>query len=211
MQTQRIISSPNIGALVVCGGSSSRMGTDKSLLTYHVLPQRYHVYHLLQEVCAGVWLSCNAQQAAAIAKPYPFFTDLPVYKNTGPAAALLTAWQLYPGYSWIVAGCDYPFITRELLQQLYPPPGENGRARAFYHAAAQVYEPLLAYYPAQLAPVLQQQAAQENYSLQRLLHTVHATPLTAAKAHALQSIDTPEAFLAAKAAIAAATGEQNAE
>ncbi|MBK8495728.1 MAG: NTP transferase domain-containing protein [Chitinophagaceae bacterium] len=37
----------NTYGLVLCGGNSSRMGTDKSMLQYYDKPQRYHVYDML--------------------------------------------------------------------------------------------------------------------------------------------------------------------
>src|SRR4051812_45814849 len=72
--------------LVACGGSSSRMGTDKSMLIYNTKPQRYHVYEMLQPFCEKVFISCKKEQSATVADGYDILTDDPVYNNIGPMA-----------------------------------------------------------------------------------------------------------------------------
>jgi hypothetical protein len=67
--------------LVVCGGNSSRMGSDKSMLIYYEKPQRYHVYQMLQPFCEKVFISCNEKQATAIEDGYNILADDPSFKN----------------------------------------------------------------------------------------------------------------------------------
>ena len=52
--------------LVLSGGKSTRMGTDKGLITYHGIPQREYIYKLLEEVCDATFLSIRDDQAATI-------------------------------------------------------------------------------------------------------------------------------------------------
>ena len=52
----------------MCGGKSSRMGTDKSRIIYHEKEQQYHVYEMLQLICEDVFISCNKEQQAFIDK-----------------------------------------------------------------------------------------------------------------------------------------------
>ena len=80
-----------IYGLVICGGKSSRMGMDKSMLNYHGKPQCYHMYEMLSLVCEKVFISCNEEQANKIIDGYQALIDLPCYSNTGPIAGLLTA------------------------------------------------------------------------------------------------------------------------
>ena len=76
-----------IFGLVVCGGESSRMGMDKSLLVYHQKSQSYHMYEMLDLLCDKVFVSCNKKQASAIPDDYEKIIDLELYQNIGPIAA----------------------------------------------------------------------------------------------------------------------------
>ena len=103
--------------LVVCGGNSNRMGTDKSMLQYYKKPQRYHVYDMLLPLCEKVFISCNAQQANSIAEGYDFIKDAPAYNDIGPMAALLSAFTLHPHKNLLLIGCDYPFLKTAELER----------------------------------------------------------------------------------------------
>src|SRR5688572_22170139 len=96
------INIPNTHGLVLCGGQSARMGTDKSLLVYHDKPQRYHVCEMLGSFCEKVFISCNEKQADSMQDGHDFIIDLPAFHNTGPMAGLLTAYSTYPGKNFLV-------------------------------------------------------------------------------------------------------------
>src|ERR1043165_6645961 len=98
--------------LVVCGGQSSRMGTDKSMLNYHGKPQRYYLYEWLQQWCEEVYISCNADQAATIPGSYNTIADKDEWKDMGPMTGLLSVHTMLPGADMLVIGCDYPLLTK---------------------------------------------------------------------------------------------------
>jgi len=183
-----------IYGLVVCGGQSTRMGTDKSLLDYHGSPQRYYLYDLLQPFCEAVFLSCNEQQAAGIPDTCNVITDRPVYHNTGPMAALLSAFDRFPDKTFIVLACDYPFFTPEEIKQLAHAAKQDITAAAFCHHDNDIYEPLLAAYHPEAGVLIKQAFDRQQYSLQRLLRDMHAVKLFAGADRAIQSVDTPEDY-----------------
>lgn len=180
--------------LVVCGGQSSRMGTDKSLLQYHALPQRYHVYHLLEQVCERVFLSCNEHQADNIPPGYSFLTDMPVFAEHGPVSALLTAFHHFPGAAFLVLGCDYPFLAIEQIRPLADKRNPQQQAIAFFRDEPSFPEPMLALYEPSIQPLLTAQYRQGNDSLSRLLRIAGALLLPAIPKEAYESVDTPEAY-----------------
>ncbi len=181
--------------LVVCGGNSSRMGTDKSMLVYHQQPQRYHVYEMLQPFCEQVFISCNAEQAGTIEDNYLFLTDHALYTGIGPMAALLTAFTNFPEKDMLLIGCDYPFLTAPDLQNFLLLCKKENRAAAFYNEGEDIYEPLLAYCPASSFTKLKEMFDEKQYSLQHFLKANNAAKFYPANKHSIISIDTEEAFI----------------
>ena len=184
--------------LVVCGGKSTRMGTDKSLINYHGKPQRYYVYEMLEWVCDKVFISCNRSQATSIIAPYQILADLPDLGHVGPMAALLTAFSAYPDKDFLVVGCDYPFVTTKDLKEFEKALDREQIASAFYNGEHEVYEPLLAYYSERSGTGIFRMYNDNQYSLQHFLKENNAEKYNPARPKHVVSIDTPEDFEHAK-------------
>lgn len=180
---------PGCYALVVCGGKSSRMGVDKSTLIYHGREQRYVMYDLLTPYFENVFISCNEAQLAGIDKKYNSLQDGISYRELGPMAALLSAWEKYPGKDIVLTGCDYPFLDKEALQQFIDVI-TPGRPCAFYNEEANLYEPLLAYYPAILSGIVFEMHSRGDHSLQQLLKQQKAGKYFPQNKASIRSIDT---------------------
>jgi molybdopterin-guanine dinucleotide biosynthesis protein A len=87
--------------LVLAGGQSLRMGSDKALMQYHTENQLLRTAALLQPYCR--------EEQAETYRPYgiPLITD--TYLGSGPSGGLLSAQQIRPEAAWVVAACDLPF------------------------------------------------------------------------------------------------------
>ncbi len=179
-----------IYGLVVCGGKSSRMGTDKSLLDYHGQAQRYYLYNLLEQITDKVFISCNMEQAPGIPAEYEFIVDSEKFQDIGPMAAVLSGFDQYPDASFLVVGCDYPFIRKNDLKELAKVIAYTASGAAFYNESAMLYEPLLASYPNRSAPVLRHYFEQGEFSLNCFLKNVHANKLVPDSPEIIKSIDT---------------------
>lgn len=186
---------PGTIGLVVCGGQSSRMGTDKSLLLYHDKPQRYHLYDMLQPFCENVFISCNKEQALNMEPGYDLLPDHPSYSNIGPMAALLSAFKEFPGKNILFIGCDYPFLNAVDLR-LFAGYCHTDTAISFYNGQENIYEPLLAWYPCSSAEVLKNMEKSGEYSLQHFLKASGAVKFAPANKRSMTSIDTHEDFIA---------------
>ena len=186
--------------LVVCGGKSSRMGTDKSKIIYHREQQRYHLYKLLQKFCKKVYISCSEEQAEYIDHAYEFIPDDTAYADIGPAASILSAVKKYPGKNWLVVACDYPFIYEENMARFVRTLKEKTEVAAFYNPPKKVYEPLLGYYSAKCIDPMINILKGENYSLQHYLKIVNANKHVAT-ALEIKNINTPDEMRAVKKAL----------
>ncbi len=185
---------PGTIGLVVCGGQSSRMGTDKSLLLYHDKPQRYHLYDMLQPFCENVFISCNNEQAKNMEPGYDLLPDHPSYTGIGPMAALLSAFKEFPQKDILFIGCDYPLLNRVDLRQ-FAVYCNTGTATAFYNEQENIYEPLLAWYPYSSAGVLNNMQKAGEYSLQHFLKASGAIKFTPGNKRCMTSINTHEDYI----------------
>ena len=107
---------PVLRGLVLAGGRSERMQTDKGTLRYHGPDQRQHTAALLHEFCPDVRVSVRPDQAAGLPEG---LTPLPdTFLNLGPLSGLLSAFQADPNAAWLVLACDLPFLSRTTLEYL---------------------------------------------------------------------------------------------
>ena len=107
---------PVLRGLVLAGGRSERMQTDKGALRYHGLDQRLHTAALLAEFCPDVRVSVRPDQAGELPAGLTALPD--TFLNLGPLGGILSAFQADPNAAWLVLACDLPFLTRATLEYL---------------------------------------------------------------------------------------------
>lgn len=114
-------SRPDIVGVILAGGKSSRMGTNKALRELDGLPLIAHVARTMQHVFKRVLI------VADDAEPYRFLR-LPIYpdifKDSGPLGGIHAGFVYSGAKSIFVAACDTPFISGALLEYIihYPMP-----------------------------------------------------------------------------------------
>ena len=132
---------PPLRGLVLAGGQSQRMQTDKGRLSYHGLEQREYAARLLATVCTDVHVSCRPDQVATLPTgllPLPDrFLDL------GPMGGILSAFQLDPNAAWLVVACDLPFLSKATLRHLAAHRNGAKMATAFQSPENEFPEPLI--------------------------------------------------------------------
>lgn len=184
-----------ISGMVACGGASSRMGVDKSMLEYHGIPQRYFLYDLLKNCCENVFLSLNKTQASAEHSARQVLVDMDEFNGSGPISALMSFRNMYPGVSVMMVGCDYPNVTPGLIIEFLSAILPMNKSAAFASSDGQVYEPLLAFYHSSDLAHLPQQFETGNYSLQFFLNSVNAEKYFTNDLSCLLNINSREEFL----------------
>lgn len=137
-----MISTANLYGLVLSGGKSTRMGTDKGLIEYHGRPQREHLYNLLSEVCDRTYISLREEQEAN--KPSGFATITDENKFRGPFNGILSAHNLHPEVAWLVLACDLPLMDLTALKQLVEERDADKFATSFSNKENPLPEPVCA-------------------------------------------------------------------
>jgi molybdopterin-guanine dinucleotide biosynthesis protein A len=98
---------------VLAGGKSSRMGTNKALLTLNGKPLVEHTKNILTSVCETVFILGARELYGSFGECYE-----DVYRDCGPLAGIHAA-LLNSQTQWsLITAVDTPFITPELLNYL---------------------------------------------------------------------------------------------
>ncbi|MCB1175043.1 MAG: NTP transferase domain-containing protein, partial [Leptospiraceae bacterium] len=139
--------------LLLCGGQSRRMGTDKALLSYHQTTQLEHALGLLKKFTARTYISVNpGQSVQAPYSGFPQIVDPPALG--GPIAGIKAAFSRHPEHSWLVLAVDLPLADEQALHKLVQERRFDKEATCFISPTDGLPEPLCAIYePAILTAV----------------------------------------------------------
>ena len=185
------------------------MGIDKSMVDYHGEPQRYYLYDILRTLCDRVFISCNQNQSSSIFSQYEFIIDDEKHSAIGPMAGLLSAFEKFPSSSFLLAGCDYPFIGKNEISQLIESREQAGYATCFFNSSSQIKEPMLCIYESKCFRVIQENFNKKKYSLRHFLEEINANGITPTSGEILKSIDDPESFQRVKKSIRTTNEQMN--
>jgi molybdenum cofactor guanylyltransferase len=127
--------------LILIGGKSSRMGSDKSQLNYHGKAQKDHLFELLSGFCDEVFFSCSENQNIDSEK-----TIIDKYNSENPIVGVLSAFDFLPKVAWLVVACDMPLVNEKVIDLLVKNRNPNKKATAFLNLETQAPDPLLTIY-----------------------------------------------------------------
>lgn len=171
--------------VILCGGQSSRMGSDKGLLKLEAKTWAQTAIDKISALHIPVKISVNSRQYAQYASVFAA-TDLVPDKSSlslsGPLLGVLSTHTTYRNEDLFVLACDMPLMDAALLQQLHEAYGERTEAEAYVFTNDGEAEPLCGIYKASglariLDLLLNGQLARHSmkYMLDHLL--VHRIPL----------------------------------
>ena len=152
--------------LVLTGGKSTRMKTDKAAIHYYGTSQEKYVYDMLVKKCSKTFLSCNKEQAAT-KKEMPVIED--VFFEMGPMAGILSAFQSFPHVAWLAVACDLPFLSEDTIAFLIKNRNATKIATAFVDSTGKYPEPMVTIWEPQSYPTLSQKVSEGNTSLSKIL------------------------------------------
>ena len=170
--------------LILVGGKSERMKTDKALLNYHGKAQYARCYELLMKFCDDVFLSLKEKQKDSYDfEKYKVIFDDSKYDGIGPLGGIVSAMEAYPDNRWIILACDLPNVTEPVIQELIVR-GKGALGTAYRSAYDQLPEPLCAIYNRDYYPVLKKSVEEKKYCLRKIMidHKIELIPLVNQKA-----------------------------
>jgi cyclic pyranopterin monophosphate synthase len=190
-----------LAALVLAGGKSSRMQTDKATLRYGGQTQLERVHALVQGLVPEVYVSVRADQTADPARS-GFTQIVDQLSDVGPAAGILAALAREPERAWLIVAVDLPFLGRDTLERLLRERDSASFATAYRSSRDGLPEPLCAIWePAARGPLAAAVAAgrvcPRKFLMQSPLRLIE--PVRAA---ALDNVNTPDEYRDAHARLA---------
>ncbi|EIJ37645.1 molybdopterin-guanine dinucleotide biosynthesis protein A [Galbibacter orientalis DSM 19592] len=144
---EKVTSTGKLYGLVLAGGLSTRMKTDKGLIAYHGVPQRTYLYKLLKEVCDEAYISIRKEQENEFTSEEKLIIDEDVYK--GPFNGILSAHHFDKNSAWLIIACDLPLINKRAIKQLIVERDVNSIATVFTTSTKEMPEPLCAIWEAE--------------------------------------------------------------
>jgi len=191
---------PSVKGLVLAGGKSLRMGTDKSLIQYHGIPQREYMLKLIDALGIPVYLSCRPDQVGTINTNYPLLPDR--IMDLGPYGAILSALMSSPDSAWLVVATDLPLVSQETLKQLLPQRNPAKMATAFHNPATGFPDPLITLWEPKAYSVLLSFLSQGNSCPRKALINSDINLIEADDPRWLMNVNTPEDVDAVRASLA---------
>ncbi len=175
-----------VKGLVLIGGKSTRMGTDKSELSYFGKPQKQHVKELLE--------SCSLKTFYSVQDPSEKENEIhDSFLNLGPFGGICSAFQKNPNTAWLVLATDVPFVNKELIQLLLEKRNPSKVATAIKGKNKDFPEPLITIYEPKAYGKLLAYLAQ-GYSCPRKMLINSDVEIIEVNDSLIRNINTPEEF-----------------
>lgn len=134
-------------AVVLCGGESKRMGSDKGLLPIGTDTWAQHAFRKLQALNIPVLVSLNKTQVSAYRQH--FSDELLIIDQVaakGPLTGLLSAHLNHPGDDLLLLACDMTEMDTDTLQYLKDSTTAFPRYDYYVYTHEDFLEPLCAVY-----------------------------------------------------------------
>ena len=189
---------PELIGIVLCGGESKRMNSDKALLNYENDPQWKIVIELLKPLCKEVVVSINENQWGKWAKNegYSFVIDDKKYENHGPLSGIFSVVDKFPNRGFMILGTDFPFLKSENLMTLIQ--GRSSSFDAVCFEKDDFLQPLVSIIEEEAVPKLIEFFHNGNDSLRQFLGEIKTKVIPANGESFLENVNTESAFKALK-------------
>jgi molybdopterin-guanine dinucleotide biosynthesis protein A len=184
--------SQRIVGVVLAGGASKRLGSDKAALDVGGDTLLGRTVELLRGLTAEVAVS--GRDPAPLQVDAPWFPD--ALEGIGPMGGIMAALDRFKAPCFAVS-CDLPFLSRDVLALLLWAREDRGPKQfmtTFHDPVTGYVESLVAIYEPEALPLLVNAAALGQYKLSAALppeHRVHA-PYPENRARVFMNINRPE-------------------
>ena len=172
--------------VVISGGKSSRMGTDKSLLLWNNKPFYLHAAEILAPFCSEIYVSCNVSQSNNYILP----VIIDKYGSYGPISGVLSSMHALSGHSIITLPCDMPELSEGIINEMISSNKERLDG-VFLKDDNNQLEPMLAIYNPTIYSKLLAWYDSGKYSLKKFIESCDNISYLTLDMHTLINLNTP--------------------
>lgn len=148
--------------IILAGGKSSRMGTDKGLISYKGLTFAEYLIHTISPFCKQVKINANNKKY----EQFGLKVIQDVFHEKGPLGGIYSSLLSCSLDYVLLVPCDMPFISKELINILVDQAIED---EVTFFSFADKWQPLLAIYPKSILSIVKSNIEKEELGVMRLL------------------------------------------
>lgn len=179
--------------LVLCGGESSRMKTDKGLVNFNGRPLILNILDVVQSITDKVILIANDKRYTELG--FQCYSD--IYPGNGPMGGIYTGLKYSETKKNIVLSCDMPFMTAEFLTALIRNTGDEEILVPVHDG---IIEPLAGVYDSICKSTLQQNIIEgklkmRDYLREQKTRLIEVKEIYSGAEKIFTNINTPEELL----------------
>lgn len=158
----------NISAFILCGGKSSRMGTEKGFVNYNNKPFIQLVIEAIEPITTNILLVTDNQEYADF--NYPLVAD--IYKNKGPVGGIFSALDRSETENNLILSCDIPKISTAVIKNYLINNISDQKDVIFLSDDKNIY-PLIGIYSKRVKPKFSEAISSNRIKLLSLLNELN--------------------------------------
>ena len=160
----------NTTGIILAGGESSRMGSDKGLQNLCGKPLIYYAIEALSGLCGDIIISSSSAYQEF---GFPVVKD--EFPGIGPMGGIYSALRQSKTDNNLVLSCDLPFVSKELLSFILE--NASGFQVVVPWQGNRHYEPLCGFYRLSVLNQMSAYIQKENYKLPDLFEEININRL----------------------------------
>ncbi len=157
----------NITGIILAGGKSSRIGTDKALLKFQSKTFIQIIYDNLKELCSEIIISSNNPEVKI--SGVKIVADK--IKNIGPAGGIFSALSVSETEKNIIVSVDTPFIPTALFEFLIKHNTDDTDVLIISEGTK--LHPLIGIYSKNFKHILSEEIKKGNYKIRDIIKKTH--------------------------------------
>lgn len=146
-----------ITGIILAGGESKRMGTDKAKVLFNSKNLIEYPVNLLKNKCDEILISSNNNNLLE----YPYLKIKDAIVKKGPLSGIYSCLVKSTNSVNVVISCDMPLINSEFLDYLIENYNNEELIMPYYNSH---FEPLIAIYSKSLIPKIEKLFSEKDYS-----------------------------------------------